>query len=352
MFPRLSLTLLISPSTAFALNISLDFTYDDYFTNSENPNGAAGVAALEAAADELSSLIGNSLNAIDTDRVTGTSGNTTATFTTSYRFSDPSNEEANITRSPVGIGADEIVIYVGAQSLEGLTFAHASPGSPQLGISKFGDEKDWVSAVAHAESSMNALFGRGDYDIQRLSTVTSFGNADANLNLNFGPVLGSMSFNDSPGEESDVRQSWAVNEEYWHYDHTTPVDSGKTDIYSVALHEMLHALGYGSSNAWGDFVFGEDWAGENVAELLGSGEFVLDEDGDHIRDGFSSPGFRDGESRSPVMSPTILSGERLEITELDVAFLRDMGLQIETVPEPSTFGLLTVGLLSLCRRRR
>ena len=353
MLARLSFTLLVIPSTAFAFNITLDFTYDDYFTNPDNPNSAAGVAALEAAADQLSAMIGTTLNPIDNNFSTGTSGQTSAAITTNYTFADPRDSSNRIETSPVGIEADEIMVFVGAQSLGGVTFAQASPGSPSLSIQKFGPEDDWVSAVALAESASNETFGRGaGYDIQRLSFNTTYGSTTANANPTYGTVLGSMWFNDSPSNESSGRESWETNSDFWHYDHTTPVASGKLDIYSVAMHELLHVLGYGSGEDWFDHVFGEDWSGENVIELLGSGESVLDADGDHILDGFSSPGLLSGELGSPVMSPTILPGDRLELTELDAAFLRDMGLQIDPVPEPSSAALLSLGLFALVRRRR
>lgn len=349
--PALLIPLFV-PASTFALNITLDFTHDDYFTNASNPYGETGRAALQAAADEISSLISTSLNAVESDVFVGTSGSTTAALGTSYTFVNPSAPSSSVERSPIGIAADEIVVYVGASSLQGLTFAQASPGSPTLRIKGIGSNEEWTEAVAIAESQLNDVYGRGDYDIQRIATTTSFGEASANIDLHFGPVLGSMWFDDSPSGASTERESWEVNNDYWHFNHTTPVESGKVDVYSTAMHELLHVLGYGTSEEWGKLVFGEDWNGANVIEILETGEGVLSKDGDHILDGFLSPGYKDGELGSPVLSPTIAPSDRLQITELDIAFLEDSGYEIAAIPEPSAQALLLFGAFALGRRRR
>jgi hypothetical protein len=42
--------------------------------------------------------------------------------------------------------------------------------------------------------------------------------------------------------------SASLLDSYWHYDHTSPVAAGQNDFYSVALHELLHSIGFGSSD--------------------------------------------------------------------------------------------------------
>ena len=58
----------------------------------------------------------------------------------------------------------------------------------------------------------------------------------------------------------------------------------------------------------------------------------------------------DGLAQEAVMDPTITVGTRKTLTELDLAFLRDLGFT--TVPEPSRMLLLFVGAVGLLRIRR
>ncbi|MDQ8189942.1 PEP-CTERM sorting domain-containing protein [Roseibacillus persicicus] len=341
----------IAASTAaFGFDIRLDFTHDDYFTNSANPYGSTGQAALQAAADELSTLIQNQLSPIATNFVSGTSGSTTTQMLTNYSVVDPSTGTTNLSVSPVGLG-DEIVVYIGAHSMGAFTFAEASPGVPSLQLGGSGLGPEWPAAMANAESQMNTLFGRGSAPLQRLTGAASLGGVEANYNLEFGPVMGSMWFNDSPGDSSPGRESWEENNAYWHFDHTTPVGTGKIDLYSLALHELIHILGYGTGDNWNDFVSGQNWSGPEATALLGTGEGVLDDDGFHILNGLQSTGYLDGQTRQTVMNGSPQVGQRDQLTLLDLAFLSDMGYQISPIPEPSTSVLLAMLTLSSLTRR-
>ncbi|MGK0187822.1 MAG: hypothetical protein ACI9R3_003613 [Verrucomicrobiales bacterium] len=53
------------------------------------------------------------------------------------------------------------------------------------------------------------------------------------------------------------------------------------------------------------------------------------------------------------MGPAIAAGVRKEITELDVAFLNDIGWIAAAVPEPGTASFLLLGaMVGFARRRR
>lgn len=354
---KFSFLALIAPSSVCAFNITLDYSHDDFFTNPSNPYGAVAQAALQAAADELSGLIENSLTPITTNQVTASAGGTSAAFLVNYNYTDPSDGVTRLQTNPVGIGTDEIRIYVGAHSLEVFTFAEASTGSPSLSIgydpSKTTTQVE--AAFGAAANNLNPLFGRGSAPLQRISGSVGLNNGDsANYGpLPFGPVMGSMWFNDSPGDISSGRESWATNNDYWHFDHTTPVGTGKLDLYSIALHEIIHVLGYGTGENWNDYVSGLDWTGPEASALLGGGENALDEDGYHITSGLLSPGYEDGIPRQTVMNRSPLVGQRDQLTLLDLAFLRDAGYEIAAVPEPSTSTLVAlVVLFSSTYRRR
>ena len=60
----------------------------------------------------------------------------------------------------------------------------------------------------------------------------------------------------------------------------------------------------------------------------------------------------DGVMQEVVMDPNITTGTRKELTELDLAFLRDIGWETITIPEPSSTLLLGLGSFAFILRRR
>ena len=78
------------------------------------------------------------------------------------------------------------------------------------------------------------LYNRGESGITNRIAV------ELSTQTDFAPWGGTITF-----DSDDVA---------WHYDHTTSVDAGQFDFYSAALHELLHAIGFGTSNSWDDLV--------------------------------------------------------------------------------------------------
>lgn len=356
----LLLASLAVPSFAPGLSITLDYTHDDYFTNSANPYGAAAVAALEAAASEISSVLGNSYGAITNDTVSGTSNGTTFNIRANYNYVNPQDKSSTIQRSAAGIGQDEIVIYIGAQTLENFTFGESSTGVAGIQLGGGGSGANWAAAVGAAEAAANQRFGRGgETTLSSISNSATLGGTTASFELDFGPAVGSLWFNDSMGDDIPgqpaTRDTWEVNNNFWHYDHTTPVGTGKIDLYSVALHEIIHVLGYGTSDNWENFIVGNEWTGPAVTAIIGEGAIALEDDHFHIRDGLESPGYLDGVVRQTVMNGSPVVGERDQLTVLDLAFISDMSYNVVVtpVPEPGGYLLLSItGLLGLSLRRR
>ncbi len=179
------------------------------------------------------------------------------------------------------------------------------------------------------------------------------GDTTANYSLNYGPVVGNLWFDDDT-DNDDITDLSEKLTDYWHFDHTTSVDSGKIDFDSVALHEILHAIGFGVSDTWSDNVSGTTWLGANAVAEHGTGTGLVDGGGAHLATSISSTVFQDGASQEVVMDPNISTGQRKYLTDLDVAILQD--LNYSAVPEPGTFafamGLAALGSITARRRQR
>jgi hypothetical protein len=125
--------------------------------------------------------------------------------------------------------------------------------------------------------------------------------------------------------------------------------AGKDDFYSVALHELLHALGFGVSETWDSLVSGNNWLGAQASAFAGSGVNLVEPG--HVASGKMSVRLSDGLPQESVMDPTLTEGTRKKLTTLDLAFLRDIGYI--TIPEPGTATALLLGtLITLSTRRR
>ena len=184
-----------------------------------------------------------------------------------------------------------------------------------------------------------------------MSTLSSSLGGTA-YSVDYGLNVGNLWF-DIDTNNNTVTDSAGELASFWHFDHTTAVAGGKADLYSVALHEILHTLGMGTSKSWDDLVSGSNWSGAQASALNGTGTNLIDPGSGHIASGIMSTRLSDGMAQEVVMSPSITLGTRKELTQLDVAFMQDINLT--AVPEPSTplmLGLAVIGLLGNRRRQR
>ena len=320
-------------SPALAINIELEYPAGFLFSATHD---AAAKAAINSAAADLSSAITTSLNAVTTDAYTGSNGATTITLGWQFHYTDPVSNSP-VTISNATIAANAVVMHVGARNLTGSTLGVGGPGQLGGDSSQFtggGSPGQWVGAVANAETMAENAYKRGGGPIlQAAMGSATLGAVTANYSVDFTIAHGALSL-DWDSNNNGVKDSDAELNAYWHFNHTTPVSAGKSDLYSVALHEMLHAIGIGTSNSWTSLVSGSTWGGSEVIDVYGTGSNLVG--GGHITEGTMSTSIVDGSPQEVVMDPSVFTGTRKYLTALDLAFLRDIGYST-IIPDPQTF---------------
>lgn len=332
-----------------ALDIKIDFLHDEaadkFFSSTPKAK-----SAVEKAAKDLGDILTNSMTQVSGDVFTGINGSTSATLDWSWSYKNPITGLQETIDSP-SIAEDTVVVYVGTRSLSGSTLGQGGAGGAGVQISGSGFPSEWIGAVDAAEANSNAVMRRGSGPvIGRFSGGANFGGFIGQYDLDFGLAVGNLWF-DSDTDNNGFRDSGATLESYWHYDTDTSVAASKIDLYTVALHEILHVMGAGSSQTWEDLSNGSQWLGTEAALVAGTAN-LLASDGSHIREDLLSPRLSDGVLQQAVLAPSITPGVRKELTELDVAILTDLGYLV-TVPEPSNIVMLSLaGLICLGRRTK
>ena len=315
------------PAPSYAINIAVDYQYDtNHFFDSQEKT-----EALEAAARRFSQIITTSLNRVElvddaTDARIGfqhpANGNTWDVSPAVHSGSDAlpaaGGSLAQEYRGPWSIPQDTWILYAG-----GRPFSVAGQGGTGTGVN-FG----------RVFSDGNSILNRG------------FRASGTNTNL---PVWGGVITFDSD------------NSTNWHFDIESAPPAGTTDLYSVALHEIGHALGLNTSwQEWSQWTSGGAFTGphalaaynaDNTTNLTALSE--VNSINSHWHDGsydskiFTSAGpnligsVGEGNLQDLLMepiahfTPTIT---RFELTNVDVAALRDVGWAV--VPEPSSLALV------------
>jgi len=170
------------------------------------------------------------------------------------------------------LAADTLVVYVGARELGGSTVGEAGPGT----------------FSASGSSAFRTLLST-----RAPTGVTAWGGSiafDSNTNWFFG------------ASASGIART-------------------QTDFYSVAVHELGHVLGIGTSSRWTAQVSAGTFVGPSAVAVYG-GPVPLTASGSHWRDGVTANG------QPASLDPTTTTGTRVNFSALDFAALEDLGWTI------------------------
>lgn len=272
-----------------ALLINFDYSYD-----------TIGFYTTEAKATlaNVSSLYEN-LISMRLDAIIPSGGNTWT-----MDFNNPSTGTP-LTLSDQTVAENTILIFLGSQDLGGSQLGYGGHG----GYSSFGST-NWNNNVAYR------------------------GNTDAQAGTAFSLWGGAISFNNTA--------TWNLT--------LAPPTAGQNDFYSVAIHEIGHVLGFGSSTIWDDQISGTTFTGAASTTENGGVNPQLSPGLDHWASSINSPTVNGAVSQQTAFSPSITTGTRKDLTQLDLAGLQDLGWQV--IPEPSALTLIGLGILVITYRKR
>ncbi len=280
------ITLIWNISNAAALTINFDYQYDTggFFTDTVRRD------ILTAAGNRITSRINDNLSAI--------------TSKGSNQFNPVFNSPDGSGRTSISsasIGENILTIFVGAQNFPGSSVGLGGPG----GFSASGSP-DFFKTISN----------RGQPGVTL--------GPDAN---EFTPWGGSISF--------DNNNNWFFDDNIDTIENFTG-----TDFYSVALHELGHVFGIGTSDAWSNLIVNGKFTGLTSSALFGE-NITVDADNSHWQEGILF------NSLETSMDPSNINGTRQDFTELDFAALKDIGWEVTPVPLPPALFLFISGILGL-----
>ena len=326
--------LLAAAMPAGAVNLVIDYSFN---TSAFFPVGGSARASLEQAAADLSAVLTNGqLGSLPTDSFTGTSSPSSSTVNWDLRFTNPSDNTTVTLSSPhtsPAFGADNIRIFVGWQNLAGSTLGQGGPGSASIGLSGgVGSPSSWISAVGAMDTLSDATMNRGGGPlIGSINGTFTGGGTPAPYSLEYGSFIGNLWF-DSDTDNNSITDTQATLDTAWNLDLGLP-GPGQSDFYSVALHELMHAVGFGTSLSWDNLPADANHSGG------------------HLTAGLTSPRLSDGVPQEAVMTPSIVIGTRKTLTQADLQYLGAIGFNVVPEPSGSLLMILVGGSLVLRRRR-
>ena len=280
---------------------------------------------MQAAASYYSTILEDTFAEIDVPNKYFGSRGGEATWFWKQRFINPQTgfNEAKVN---VGVDENEYVVFVGARDL---------PNSGELGLAGPGG---FVSGFVRRQGDFSAA---EKAEIDAIQATFEDAVNDRGETSGFGRWGGSIAF-DKPTN--------------WHFDHTTAPSGGKQDFYSVALHELAHALGFGAEDedsttktAWENLVTGTNFTGANAAASYTpalNAPLASSTDTGHWLAGITSPVYEGTGSQVALMVPSIPTNTRRLLTDLDAAALADIGWDID-LPASSASAASVLSLRSV-----
>lgn len=140
---------------------------------------------------------------------------------------------------------------------------------------------------------------------------------------NFEPWLGTIEFN-------------ANAEDKFYFDSTPEtlgdIPNDKQDFLSLALHEIGHVLGIGIAPTFNDQIQNNTFTGTNSVTLNDSQPIPLDQDHNHVEEGFTLESGAD-----TLLDKLSTFGERNLPNSLDLAILSDIGYDIATFDRTAVY---------------
>ena len=254
-----------SPPVSGPIRFRLDYSLD----TSGFFNDASRRALLQTAADMVSSKFSDSLGAIQP--LAGDSWEA--------RFLHPITG-VRVSKINLTIPANEILVFIGARDL----------GASEGGLADRGG----FSAQSPRPAFLDAVRSRGQ------------AGALASPATDVGPWGGSIAF--------DTTQNWYFGA------NALGLQSNQLDFVSVATHELMHVMGFGTTSVWDSKIVNSTFVGANAVAVFGSA--VPMADSDHFSNSLMI------DSRRPTMVQIFNSGERLLPSRLDLAGLKDIGWQL------------------------
>jgi hypothetical protein len=307
----LSIALCLAAQPAAAINLAIDYTYDlpanggnNFFCSGAgacgNPQGQAAAdqarAALGTAASFYSAILTDSFDALNMPFTKNYPDGGQATFQWTMKFNSPSTNVATSLANPL-VAANQYILYVGGRALSGSELGLGGPG---------GHEFSW-----------NGI------------NLSAADQADANATLNTLATRGQSSgFADWGGTIAFDNRATTP----WFFNYLATPSGNVADFYAVALHEMAHTLGFGTSTDWQALVSGSVFVGANAIAKNAGNQVPLSPDLAHWAEGTLSVVYGTATQQETLMDPTIQNGTRKKLTALDAAGLQDIGWSLGPAP--------------------